>query len=217
MRSIRKLTVGLALAASLSTAAVGLAGAASATQVQPAAHSNKIVPIKSYRTWEAAQKAAGFPLLKPTRTFGLKLGRPGIIVIHGCPRQIRLPASKQVRETVGMRNRQVLAMYRGRGRALLPLISFWQRNSGRSRCALPPFRGRGRIIAKVRVDGVVAILSRAHASLCIVRGNKKPKCRAVVIWQLGWTKHGHFYQVSSPTRGGQVRVIGFARSLVPVS
>jgi hypothetical protein len=51
MYSIRKLTVGLALAASLSTAAVGLADAASAAPVQPAAHAAKLAPVKNYRTW----------------------------------------------------------------------------------------------------------------------------------------------------------------------
>jgi hypothetical protein len=213
MYGIRKLTVGLALAASLSTAAVGLADAASAAPVQPAAHAAKLAPVKNYRTWEAAQKAAGFPLLMPTKTFGLKLRR-GIYVI-GCPRiQIPPPAGKptgQVHAT-----RQVLAIYGGRGR-LLPLISFSQRRGHRGPCGMPPFPRQVKIVAKVRVDGVWAILSRAHGSLCSVSPNKKPKCRTIVIWQLAWAKHGHRYLVSSPTKSGRVRVIGFARSLVPVS
>jgi hypothetical protein len=208
MHSIRKVTTGLVLAVSLSTVSVGLADAASAAPVQPAAHTNKIVPIKSYRTWEAAQKAAGFPLLKPTRTFGLKL-RPGILVL-GCLRQIPLHPGK--------RTRQVLAMYRGR-RGLLPALSFSQGRTRHVPCAMPPFPRQAKIIAKVRVDGVVAILSRAHAFLCILKvgSNKKPTCTKFPLWQLTWSKHGHFYRVMSPTKAGRIRVVGFARSLVPVS
>jgi hypothetical protein len=212
MHSIRTLTVGLALAASLSTAAVGLADAASAAPVQPVAHPGKVVPVKSYRTWQAAQKAAGFPLLKPTVTFGLK--RSGILVVAGCPRQIPITAGQGTRRVHA--TRRVIAIYRGRGR-IFPLISFSQGRGRRSLCGMPPFPRQVKIVAKVRVDGVWAILSRAHGFLCLIGPNKKPKCRAIVIWQLAWAKHRHRYLVSSAAKAGRVRVIGFARSLVPVS
>lgn len=199
MRSIRTASAGLVLAMSLSAVSVGLAGAASAAPAQPTPH-----PAKGYPTWHAAQRAAGFPLLKPAKTFGHK--RLGDVRVAACPRP---------RSTVNRRNLQVVALYGATKRPALHLIAFLQDNS-RVPCLGPLGRPGGKIIARVQVDGVTAILTRGHIRICLRRSSGKPKCNSgLVTLQLRWTKRGHRYRI---TGIGEPRalIIGFARNLVAV-
>jgi hypothetical protein len=202
MRTIWTATAGLVLAVSLSAGSVGLAGAASAAPAQPGPPHFRV-----YRTWHAAQKAAGFQLLKPTNTDGLRLVHG--IVVGSCPLQ---------RPAAVPRHRVVLAMYRRhpRPRLLGQMINFAQgRRSARGPC-IGPFPGPGgKVIAKVKVDGVIALLSRGHVKLCFKPVNGKPRCRSRVILQLRWTAHRHSYQITSLGER-PIRVIRFARSLVAV-
>ncbi|HXP18616.1 MAG TPA: hypothetical protein VN840_03110 [Streptosporangiaceae bacterium] len=201
MRTIRTATAGLVLAVSLAAGSVGLAGAASAASAQPGPPH-----VKAYPTWQAAQKAAGFQLLKPANTVGLRRHR-GILVV-GCPRPSRAAQS---------RHRTVLAMYGAlpRPRRLGTMINFVQRGATRGPCP-GPFRGpRGKVIARVKVDGAIAVLTRAHASVCFKPVSGRPRCRSVELLQLRWTAHRHSYLVMG-LRLRPARVIRFARSLVPV-
>jgi hypothetical protein len=199
MRSIRTATAGLVLAVGLSVASVGLVGVASAAPAQPGPH-----PVKAYPTWQAAQKAARFQLLKPANTEGLK--RRGGILVVACPRRPR---------TVGSRSRQVIAMYSATRRPGGHLFVFSQNTRSHAPCPVPLRRPRGKVIARVHVDGVIAVLTRAHVRLCLLRGSGKPKCSTAVVLQLSWAKNRHFYRI---TGIGQrpVLIIGFARNLVTV-
>lgn len=199
MRSIRTATAGLVLAVGLSVASMGMVGVASAAPAQPGPR-----PIKVYPTWHAAQKAVGFQLLKPANTEGLK--RRGGILVVACLRRPR---------TVGSRNRQVTALYSATRRPGGDLVAFSQDSRSHAPCLGPLRRPRGKVIARVHVDGVIAVLTRAHVRLCLRRGSGKPKCSTAVILQLSWAKNRHFYRIMGV---GQrpVLIIGFARNLVTV-
>jgi hypothetical protein len=118
MRSIRTAATSLVLAVGLSVASAGLAGAATAAPTPSAP-----LPVKGYPTWPAAQKAAGFQLVRPTKTDGLRRRRG--ILVAACPRP---------RAVVGKRNRQVMAMYGAIRRPAGSMITFGQDKSARGRC-----------------------------------------------------------------------------------
>jgi hypothetical protein len=201
MRNVRTATAGLVLAVGLSGATVGLAGTASASPAQP-----RPQPVKVYRTWAAAQKAAGFRLVRPARTDGLK--RRGGVLVTGCLRQ---------RRSARHRDRQVTATYSSVRGPAGRMITFGQANAPRVQCPELPVPGGpgGKIIARVRVDGATATLRRAHVLLCLNRPGHKPKCSSAALLQLSWSRHRHFYRVN----GLHVRrapLIAFARGLAVV-
>jgi hypothetical protein len=196
MRSIRTAATSMVLAAGLSAGAAGLAGAASAAPAPPAPS-----PVKSYPTWPAAQRAAGFQLVRPTATAGLR--RRGGIMVAAC-RPLRRPAGP----------RQVTVRYGGPlRRPAFRMITFTQAGRARGRCIGPLGPGPGKIIARVRIDGAPAILARSRVHLCVERPGGKAKCTRAVILQLSWTRHGHPYRVMGVGEH-RAQILGFARSLV---
>jgi hypothetical protein len=143
-------------------------------------------------------------LLKPTATFGL--GRRGGIIEARCLVQ-RHPDSR--------RGLQVIAFYgrpAGPGRLRPHAVVFMQGSPGRGQCLA--VHGPGKVIAKIRIDGTVGLLTKGHGDVCIA-SDGKPRCRKVTVLRLNWRKHGHFYHVNGIGAGRRV-VVGFARSLVPV-
>lgn len=145
-----------------------------------------------FRTWHAAQVAAGFPLIRPTKTFGLK--RNGRIVVTRCvtkPTKDKHP------------RRLVIARYGSTPRAQLMLS---QNNTGAPCGSIGDVTSLG----TVTVHGVKAKLSglcgRAHL----------PPCSAKNIFLfLTWAKHHIFYVASSFGRS-RGTLIAFAKGTVPV-
>ena len=90
MHRMRTLAVGLTVAISLGSGAAALAPAALASVARPAS-------VGTFHSWRAAQRAAGFGLIRPGNTYGLR--RNGLISVVPCQ------ASGQ------MSKRQVFASY----------------------------------------------------------------------------------------------------------
>jgi hypothetical protein len=143
----------------------------------------------AFRTWHAAQSHAGFGLLRPTRTHGLR--RTPLIFVSRCQ------AAGKLGKIV------VIAGYGSTPNANLSLN---QNNSG-GRC-LPI--GRTRRLGRFKVSGVWARLRAA----CGLRGF--PSCRSRRIYLfLTWAKHGRYYvAISHDLRAATL--LSFARSLVRV-
>ena len=181
MRRIRRTTAGLALG--FAAAALSLSLAAGAAQAAPAG-------TGSFRTWPAAQRAAGFKLLKPAKLFGLK--QTGKIDVAKC-------------EVTGETSaRLVEAAY---GMPKKALLSIQQNNSG-GPCGNV---GVARNLGHYRVDGVRAYLIGECGLPEIPKS-----CSSRDIWLfLSWTKGHVFYQASSHDQW-RATIVSFARHLVPV-
>jgi hypothetical protein len=145
--------------------------------------------IHSYTTWRAAQRAAGFALLRPSDTYGLRIS--GKIEVNSCPQ---------------LHSTWVLADYaRTRAKARLGIMQV-RHNDG---CAgnLPPSVKLG----TYRVDGTKATLY----GVCRLFNN--PPCNHLAIERfLVWTKGLDYYVVSSFDER-PATVVGFARKLKAVS
>ena len=188
MLSTRTLAAGLVLAVSLGTAAASLAPAALAS-------AGLLVPARStgnFRSWPAAQRAAGFTLLRPSRTFGLK--RTGSLFVSRChvtgyPRK----------------DRDVIASYGHPAHALLTI----EQDDAAFVCGSQ--FGVAVKLGKFRVDGVRAQLWGA----CRVEGMPPCSSRNIFLF-LEWRHHHHSYLASSH---GEHRgtIVAFARGLHPVS
>ncbi len=178
----------MAAAVVVGVAATGGA-AAVAAQHAPASRS---VPARfgEFASWQAAQKAAGFKLLMPGRTYGQ--ARSNKIIVTRCEQGRK--ASKHV---------LVLATY-----GLKPTAGFTvgQSNSG-STCSLT---GKTRRLAKVVLHGVTGILSGE----CGMHG--MPPCTSARIFLfLTWQRRGIGYLATSYGERPKV-LLGFARALKPV-
>lgn len=183
MLGTRRLGVGLTLAVCLAGSSALTASSALAASSAPGATA---APAAAFRTWRAAQHAAGFRLLRPKRTFGLKMA--GAIDVHSC-------------DVTGKTGKRVVgASYGKPGRSLL---SIEQNNSGG-----PCGNGEtAKALGTVRIHGVTAHLR----GLCGVSG--LPSCRSTKIFLfLTWTHHGIFYQAVSDNEA-RATIIGFARGL----
>ena len=172
------ITGGAAIAALCATAAPAGAVAADRAPAQ----------VQRYTTWRAAQRAAGFALLRPSDTYGLRIS--GKIEVNSC---------SQLHST------WVLASYAS-ARAK-PNLSIMQvrHNDG---CAgeLPPSVKLG----TYHVDGAKATLYGA----CRLFNN--PPCTHLAIERfLVWTKGRDYYVVSSFDER-PATVVGFARKLKAV-
>src|ERR1700690_3488960 len=105
MQRMRTFAAGLTLVVSLGAGATALAPAALATPNTP-------MKTGSFSTWGAAQRAAGFGLMKPGKTYGLHRGP---IVVNRCLVNGKLS------------KRQVIAGY---GSFLTKALAINQNNSG---------------------------------------------------------------------------------------
>jgi|CZKT01.1.fsa_nt_gi hypothetical protein len=182
MHRMRKLAAGLAVAVSLSAGTMALAPTAFASASRP-------VGTGAFASWRGAQRAAGFGLLQPTRTYGLR--RSGAIIVDRC-------------EATGRQSkRQVFAGY---GSVLSRMLGIGQDNSG-GPCGN---FGAARRLGSYRVQG-------RRATLWGVCGpHLGPPCssRRITLF-LTWTKGGKYYVASSHDER-RAAIVGFARSLRPV-
>lgn len=180
MRRIRKMTASIAVAAAVTASSLGLAAAAQAAPARPAG-------TGSFRTWPAAQKAARFKLIKPSKTFGLK--RAGEIYVSACaPPTLAVSASY--------------------GKPSKTLLSIAQDNSSQP-CGN---FGVAKNLGRYRVDGVWAHLF----GVCGIP-EMPVSCSSRNIWlHLIWIKHHVFYQADSHDQWRKT-IVSFARGLVPVT
>jgi hypothetical protein len=187
MLATRRLGVGLALAVCLAGSSALAAPSALAVTSAPGPVA---APAATFHTWRAAQHAASFKLLRPGRTYKLKL--LGAIHLEHC------------HVTGETRKRVVDATYGQAGHALLGIE---QNNSG-APC------GNGEVaksLGTVKIHGVTAHL----AGLCGMTG--LPSCHSKKIFLfLTWRHHGIYYQAVSDNEA-RATLVGFARALHRVS
>jgi hypothetical protein len=178
----------MATMASFAAAACVVTVASSATLAVAAPR--RSAGIGQFSTWRAAQRAAAFPLLRPTRTFGLPITDK--ISVARC--EISRKKAKK---------RLVIASYGRTGRANLTIS---QNNSG-GPCTKTR---RVTILGHFSVNGVRATL----IGDCGVKG--LPSCQSTKIFLfLTWRARGVYYQSSSFGEARRV-LVGFARGLVRV-
>jgi predicted metal-binding protein len=182
-----KSAVTLALSVITGSAAIAALCVAAASPSAVAAD-RAPAPTHRYTTWRAAQRAAGFALLRPSHTYGLRIS--GKIEVNSCPQ---------------LHSTWVLAAYASaRAKPRLGIMQV-RHNDG---CAgnLPPS-------VKLRtyhVDGVKATLYGACRLL------HDPPCKHLAIDRfLVWTK-GRVYYVVSSFDERPATVVGFARKLKAV-
>jgi len=146
--------------------------------------------LGQFSTWRGARAAAGFALLRPTRTYGQK--RSNEIFVTRCE------AGRKARKQV-----MVVATYGLKPSAGLTLR---QDNAGIA-CAMT---GRTRQLAKVTVQGASATLSGECGR------HPMPACSSRQIFLfLTWKRHGIYYAASSFGEWPKT-LVGFARALRPV-
>lgn len=143
-------------------------------------------PDGSYRTWRSAQRAAGFKLKRPSRTFGLTRKYP--ILVSKC-------------DAAGQRRKHdVYAQWSG---SLRRYLSIDQNNSGEPCSNF----GAARYLASYRVKGHRARLY----GFCGGRG--QPGCRSInAVLVLAW-RAGSRYYVTYSHHEWRRTLVSFARSL----
>ncbi len=179
MYRMRTLAAGLAVAVSLGTGAMALAPMALASAARPAG-------TGSFRTWPAAQRAAGFGLYAPSRTYGLRPN--GLISVDRC-----MAAGK-------LSKRSVSASY---GSFLARWLSIQQKNT----------RGACGNFSEARVFGYYVVQGRRATMWGVCGKNLGPPCssRKITLY-LTWEKHGIYYVAGSRNEPRAV-IVGFARGL----
>lgn len=183
MHRTRRMAAVLALGIGIAASSAGLATPALAAQARPAG-------MGSFRSWPAAQAAAGFRLAKPTRTYGL--ARSGRIIVSRC--EVKRPKP-------GVRD--VNAVYGDTPNANLTI----NQNNSRGSCGVI---GKSTKLGRYKVNGVWASLTGE----CGLRGLPSCKSRKIFLF-LTWRKHGAYYRASAHDEP-RLTIVGFARSLVPV-
>jgi hypothetical protein len=168
---------------------IGIAGSSVPIAATAFAAPSSSISAGTFSTWAAAQKAAGFPLMKPTQTFGLL--RDGQIIVLSCDSAGKHP------------KRYVNAVYGSLAKGLLGL---GQNNSSR-RC------GRTRkatMLGRYQINGASATL----VGFCGQR--RQPSCRSRRIeLSLTWRRRGISYQAVSYNEW-RATIVGFARKLAVV-
>jgi len=187
----RRLAAGFALAISLTASSAMVASAALAVPAGPSGAASPAGPAGPastgpYSSWKAAQRAAGFSLKHPTKTYTLK--RSGDILVEKC-------------EVTGeLSKRDVFARY---GSVRHQLLSIDQNNSG-GPCGN---FGEAKTLRTYRVEGVKATLY----GFCDLPALPSCNSRKAQLL-LTWLKHGVYYEASSRGEWRAV-LVSFARSL----
>jgi hypothetical protein len=171
------------------TAAPALAAAPAATTARPGPAAGTPAATGSFKTWPAAQRAAGFRLKAAKRTYGLKRRHP--ILVGKC-------------EVTGkLSKRDVYAEWDGTRNASKRYMSVDQNNSGG---ACSNF-GAARPLGTYRIRG-----HKAHMfGFC--GGMGLPSCRTRnIVLVLAW-KAGRNYYVTYSNNEWRSTLAGFSRSL----
>jgi hypothetical protein len=188
----------IAISASAIAAGIGITAMSSmaAAEANPAAGAAK-VHVGTYRSWKAAQHAAGFRLLRPAGTDGLKPSNGGIRVA-GC-------------EGNSHKYANVYAQYGYAGYPSRKLIGLFQDDApGATPCENI---GIATPLGHYKVDGTTATLLGA----CGTQVPGLPSCHHYHVWLfLVWTRHGHYYQVQTHDESRST-IVAFARRLHKVS
>jgi hypothetical protein len=167
-------------------AAAALVGPAAMASTQGAAQS---AGLGSFSTWRAAQRAAGFGLLKPTVTFGDR--RNGGIEVSKC----------LVRGEFG--KRVVIVSY---GLTVRTMFRLNQNNSGRPCLHTTRMMRLGTVTVRGARAALFGVCDRAGL----------PGCTARAIWlYLTWSRR-HIYYVAASYGERRGTLVGFARGLVRV-
>jgi hypothetical protein len=182
---------GATAVSSAIAAAIVLAGtiglAASATQALAAPAGSHHLGM--FKSWRAAQKAAGYKLVQPSRTYGHV--RNGDIFVARCELK-KLGARHVVTASYGLTPFSVLAIA--------------QNNAGRA-CSKT---GKVTRLGSVKINGTKAVLT----GKCGMPG-LRPCTSLKILLMLTWTRHGKYYVASSfglPRK----TLVGFATGLRPV-
>ena len=174
MLIISRMSVIAVVIVGMAVSSVGFAG--SALAAGPAR-------TGTFKTWPAAQRAAGFKLLKPTKTFGLR--RQGGINVMQCQSPTKL---------------DVNALY-ARGKASI----YWDQTTFKFRCGNI---GVAKRLGRYRVDGVWAELFGS----CGVLSAPPCSSKKLYPLNLLWAKRGVSYLLSSDGIRRST-IVGFARGL----
>jgi hypothetical protein len=181
--------IGLPLVAAI--AAVGALAAPAAANLASKANPVKRVALAAtgtYKTWPAAQRAAGFGLYRPTATYGLR--DAGHIIVSVC-------------EGTGKTSRHVVSASYGTFNT--KTLGLSQNNSGGA-CGNA---NEGSYITAYRIHGVKAQLY----GYCNLTGAPSCSTTKVELW-LVW-KHDGVYYVASSFDMARTRLVHFAAMLKP--
>jgi hypothetical protein len=178
----------MATMAGLAAAACVVTAASSATLA--AAAPLRSAGIGQFASWRAAQHAAGFALLRPTKTYGL-------------PKNSKISVGRCEISKKKAKKRIVIASY---GLTVKANLTISQNNSG----AACTRKGQATFLGHYSVGGQRATLT----GVCGLKG--LPSCRSTKIFLfLVWRAHGIYYQAMSYGKPRST-LVGFARGLVRV-
>jgi hypothetical protein len=143
----------------------------------------------TFKTWPKAQQEAGFSLLKPGTTYGLR--NVGHVVVSACE--------------ISQKKRTVSAYY---GSIMHASLSLTQNNAGRN-CAIGSFPGT--FLGTYRIHGVKASMFGYCGT------GVEPACSSsdIAMW-LSWKVKGDYYTASSHDET-RARLAHFAATLVPAT
>jgi len=188
---IRRMAAAGSCALAMVSAAVGLS-AGTATAAVTAVHDG------TYHSWPAAQRAAGFGLLRPGVSDGLKLNSRGITV-GGCE---GYPAARYA---------TVIALY-GANTSSSRQFTLFQADAPHASIYPCSNIGEATRLGSYKVDGTTAVLYGACGTL---KGERP--CTGRHLWlELLWVRHGVEYQVQSHDESRAANV-AFARKLHKVA
>jgi hypothetical protein len=185
-------SAAIAVSAAAIAAGIGITATSSmaAADVNPAAGAAK-VHAGTYHSWKAAQHAAGFRLLRPASTDGLKATNGGIRVGQcGSPRYANVYAQ------YGHDSGKLIGLFQDDAPGATPCENI----------------GEATTLGHFKVDGTTATLLGACGTL-----PGEPSCHGYRVWLfLTWTRHGHYYQVLTHDES-RSKIVAFGRKLHKVS
>jgi hypothetical protein len=211
VESLRKVVGVTALvSAGLASVGIGMSAAASAAAGPASSASWHVIGTfqgsavtavqdGTYHSWPAAQRAAGFGLLRPGESDGLKLNSRGITV-GGCEGYS------------AARYATVIALY-GADTPGSRQFTLFQADAPHAKMYPCSNIGEATSLGSYKVDGTTAVLYGACGTL-----KGEPRCtRRYHVWlELRWVRHGVEYQVQSHDESRAANV-AFARNLHKVA
>jgi hypothetical protein len=174
----------------MATVTIGLAAAASVASIATIALAAPTTPATTgqFATWHGAQSAAGFHLMKPTKTY--RLARASEVIVARCEISKKKAGKRDVIGEYGFTPARNLTI---------------NQNNSNSPCTKTR---KGKPLGTYHVHGVTAYLTGDCGSTGL------PSCASKNIFLfLTWRSGGVYYQASSYGESRSV-LVGFARALV---